>query len=229
MEPETLHDLTPAYALDALDEVDRPKYERHLARCARCRAELAELGDTTAMLAYAVESPVPAAALRARILETARAERSNVIPMRPRILAWTGVAAAVAACAAIGLGLWSLSLSRRLDRAESSAQRVMNVLAEPGTREIAVTGDHGRLFVAPSGEAALVVARLAPAPSGHTYEAWVLEDGKPRPAGTFDADGDARVVALERPIPNDTLVMVTLEPGDGGSSPRGSRVFSAQT
>lgn len=229
MEPETLHDLTPAYALDALDEGEQREYERHLAHCAPCRAELAELGDTAAMLAYAVESPAPPDALRARILEAAGAERSNVVPLRPRVLAWTGAAAAVAACAAIGLGLWSLSLSRRLDRNEASSQRVMNVLAEPGTREIALSGDHGRLFIAPSGEAALVVARLQPAPSGRTYEAWVLEDGRPRPAGTFDANDDPSLVALERAVPNDTLVMVTLERGDGGPVPRGARVFTART
>jgi anti-sigma factor RsiW len=36
-----LHDLTAAYALDALDPDEAREYEAHLARCERCRAERA--------------------------------------------------------------------------------------------------------------------------------------------------------------------------------------------
>jgi len=43
-----IHDLTAAYALDALgpDEVD--EYEAHLGQCEQCRAELAELNEPVA-------------------------------------------------------------------------------------------------------------------------------------------------------------------------------------
>ena len=43
METNTLHDLTAAYALDALDDEDARAYEEHLAHCERCRDELASL------------------------------------------------------------------------------------------------------------------------------------------------------------------------------------------
>ena len=45
MEADTLHDLTAAYALDALDPEDAREYEAHLARCERCRGELASLSE----------------------------------------------------------------------------------------------------------------------------------------------------------------------------------------
>jgi predicted anti-sigma-YlaC factor YlaD len=228
MEPNALHDLTPAYALDALDEIEQREYEAHLGQCARCQQELAELGETASMLAYGAEAPPPPAALRERILETARAERSNVAPLRSRLLPATGAIAAVAACVAIGLGLWSASLSRQLDRTRSANAQVLSVLAEPGTRKISLTGDKGTLYVAPSGQAALVVARLNHAPAQKTYEAWVVENGKPRPAGTFDGGDNPTLVGLTRTVPNDALVVVTLESGDGGTTPKGSRVFSAQ-
>jgi anti-sigma factor RsiW len=228
MEPNALHDLTPAYALDALGEAEQREYEEHLAQCARCQRELATLGETASMLAYGAEAPPPPEALRQRILETARAERSNVIPLRPRLLQATAAIAAVAASVAIGLGLWSASLSRQLDQARSANEQVLNVLAESGTRKVSLTGDNGTLYVAPSGQAALVVARLDRAPAQKTYEAWVVENGKPRPAGTFDGGDNPTLVALTRAVPNDALVVVTLEPGDGGATPRGSRVFSAQ-
>ena len=84
MADEPIHDLTAAYALDALDPHDEERYEEHLATCERCREELAELRDPVAMLAYGIESPTPPPELRTRILDAARAERSNVVPIRRR-------------------------------------------------------------------------------------------------------------------------------------------------
>src|SRR5207253_6326006 len=45
MGTQALHDLTAAYALDALDEPERREYEAHLARCEQCRDELASLSE----------------------------------------------------------------------------------------------------------------------------------------------------------------------------------------
>ena len=36
------HDLTAAYALDALDPEEVETYERHLSQCEECREQLAE-------------------------------------------------------------------------------------------------------------------------------------------------------------------------------------------
>jgi len=38
MEPEAIHELTAAYALDALDEREAQTYEAHLRDCERWRA-----------------------------------------------------------------------------------------------------------------------------------------------------------------------------------------------
>jgi len=84
MEANALHDLTAAYALDALDPEDARGYEAHLARCERCREELASLSETANALAYATEAPAPPPELRARILQEVRDERPNVAPLRPR-------------------------------------------------------------------------------------------------------------------------------------------------
>ena len=54
-----LHTLTGACALDAVSDVDRAEFERHLGECAACRQEVAELRATGAWLgaAAAVEPP----------------------------------------------------------------------------------------------------------------------------------------------------------------------------
>ena len=230
MEQLSVHDLTAAYALDALDPEETRTYEQHLATCADCRRELASLSRAAGALAYAVDSPPPPDALRGRILEAARAERGNVVPLRPR---WTFAAkavAAVAACAAIGFGVWAASLSRTLEHERSArdqTNRALAILADPNASRSPLTGSTtGSLVISQNGEAALVVTRLDRAPSGKTYEAWVIENGKPLRAGTFSGGGDMSVLRLDRAVPNGARVAVTLEEGRGGDQPAGPMVLS---
>ena len=216
MEADALHDLTAAYALDALDPEDAREYEAHLGRCERCREELASFSEAATALAYAGEAPAPPPELRARILQQARSERPNVVPLRPRWVAPLAAAAAVAACAAIGLGIWAASLSSKLDRrneALAGQKQVAAILAEPSARHIPIEG-RGTLVVTPMGDGALLLNRLGSAPSGRTYEAWVAEGGTPEPAGTFDGGGLV-LMHLDRLVPDGATVMVT-EEKDGG-------------
>ena len=226
MEQSEVHALTAAYALDALDEAEEREYEEHLRGCESCREELALFTDTAAALAYAAEAPAPPAALRDRILESARAERSVVVPFRPRrtlSYALGGVAAAAAA-AALALGLWSNSLSDRVDLLEEERA----VLADPDARSTELAGADGRLVVAGSGDAVLVVADLDAAPSGKDYEVWVIEDDRPRPAGVFEGDEGHDVVRLQERVPRGAVVAVTLERNGGVSAPTGDALFSAE-
>lgn len=219
METNTLHDLTAAYALDALDDEDARAYEEHLAHCERCRDELASFSETAGALAYAVDAPAPPPELRARILQQAARERSNVVPLRPRWVAPLAAAAAVAACAAIALGLWAVSLSGKLDSKNEALDRqtrVAEILASPGARKVSFA--RGSLVVEPSGRAALVVRNLREAAPGKTYEAWVADGGAPEAAGVFEG-GRAVAFPLERPVATGATVMVTEEKHGGVDAP----------
>jgi anti-sigma-K factor RskA len=219
MEADALHDLTAAYALNALDAEDARRYEAHLARCERCQSELADLSESAGALAYAADAPAPPPELRARILDVARAERPNVVPLRPRWVRPVIAAAAVAACAAIGFGLWAFSLSSKLDRREAqlaSQQRVAQILAQPGSRKISFS--RGTLVVGPDGKGALLLNKLAEPGPGRTYEAWVADGGAPQPAGLFSG-GTTVAVALERPVRAGATVLVTEEKTGGTEAP----------
>jgi anti-sigma-K factor RskA len=219
MAADALHDLTAAYALDALGSEDARAYEAHLSHCGRCREELAELSEAAGALAYATEAPAPPAELRARILQQAARERSNVVPLRPRWLRPVVAVAAVAACAAIGLGIWASSLSNKLDRRDAQLARqgqVAQIVAQPGSR--AISFQNGTLVVASNGTAALVLAKLPPAGAGRTYEAWVAAAGAPQPAGLFEG-GEGVAVPLDQPVPAGATVMVTKEPSGGRKTP----------
>src|SRR5256885_9982361 len=146
-----IHELTAAYALDALRPDEAEAYEAHLAQCEPCREELARLAEPAAALAWAAGPATPPLALRGRILEAAAAERANVVPLRrPWLVRATAAAAAVAACVAVGLGIWAGSLLDSVHKARVSRvadARAVEILAAPAARRMPVSGAHGTVAV----------------------------------------------------------------------------------
>lgn len=231
MGTDALHDLTAAYALDALDDTERRRYEEHLAHCEQCRDELGSLSEAATALAFGTAGAAPSPQLRSRILEQARTERANVVTLRPRWAIPAAVTAVAAVAAVIALAVWASSLSSKVDSLDAQRdqqQRVAAVLAAPGARTLPF-GASGRLVVTPAGEAALVFRHLAPAPRGMTYEAWVARNGRPKPAGTFHASGDLTAVVLGEPVPRGASVLVTQERSPGTAQPQHKPILSAST
>jgi len=166
------HDLTAAYALDALSPDEAEAYERHLSQCEECREQLAELNEGAAALAF------------------------GTVRWVARGLA---VAAAAVACIAVGLGV---SLS------QSSNTKVFT------------------LMINPNRTATLHVSGLAAAPSGKTFEAWVIPAGQlPRPAGLFHGGGST-TVHLRGTVPKNAVVALTKEPAGGSKEPTTKPFFS---
>jgi anti-sigma factor RsiW len=232
MEHDGIHGLTAAYALNALDDAEASDYEAHLGRCEACREELVSLQDAAAALAYVPETPVPPRALRSRILEEARRERAAVVPFRPR---WTfpalAGATAVAASVALGLGIWATTLSSSLSderAARAEQERALAILAQSDAERVPLEGAEGVLLVARTGDAALVVSNLRRAPKGKAYEAWVIQDGKPLPAGLFEGGTRRTVVPLDRPVSGDAVVAVTVEDDEGAEAPTSDPLFTAK-
>jgi anti-sigma-K factor RskA len=199
-----LHDLTAAYALDALDPDEAEAYERHLSQCEECREQLAELNGTATALAFATVAPAPPERLRASILDAAAAERANVVPLLRRrwVARGLGVAAAAAACIVVGLVV---------SQGKSTERQVFSVVVR-------------------NGRATLNASGLGAAPSGKTYEAWVIPAGgsSPRPAGLF-AGGATTTVHLRGTVPQHAVVALTVEPAGGSPKPTTSPFFSTRT
>jgi anti-sigma-K factor RskA len=200
-----LHDLTAAYALDALDGDEVEAYERHLSQCEECRAELAELNETAAALAFGAVAPAPPARLRAAILETAAAERSNVVPLLRRRWVARGLAVAAAAAACIVVGL-AVALTR------SSNPDVVSMSLSRGA----------------DGKATVHFTGLAAVSSGKTYELWVIPKNEaPQPAGLF-RDGTSMTIHLKGAVPRGAIVAVTIERAGGTDAPTSSPIVSAR-
>lgn len=227
MDAET-HELIAAYALDALDDpTEVARIEELLATSEEAREELRAFSEATEALAVAASGPSPSPALRGRILADARNEAQTVVPFerparRSRTTTVLAAAAGIAAAVALGLGLYALALSNDLDdtRAALSGERaVAAVLADPEAQTVDLAAGDGRLVVAPDGEAVLVAAGLAPAPSGKTYQVWIVDDTGATSAGLFPGSGGVDAVALEGPVDDGTVVAVTLETAGGAPQP----------
>ncbi len=206
---ETIHDLSAAYALDALEPEELDAFEEHLATCESCRQAVADFGSVAAELALAGTPASPPPELRDRILDAARAERPNVVPLRPRWQRPLVAVAAIAVCAALVLGLWNVSLHNQLSSSKNEA-----------LTRVPVTGASGSMVVSSNGSAALVLDSLDAAPPGKTYEAWVIRGSNaPVPAGLFRGGPGTTFVPIEGSVKRGSVVAVTVEPAGGSPQP----------
>jgi anti-sigma-K factor RskA len=234
MERAEIHELSAAYALDALDPAEREAFEEHMALCAECRETVAAFQEAAADLAYDADAPQPPPALRERILGEARRDGANLValPRRRWLLPAAAAAAVAAGVAALALSFWVADLSQELDDQRAVAhlsEEVVSVLADPETRRIALEGADGVLVVDDdSGRSWLVVRGLEAAPEASTYEAWVIENGEAVPAGLFGGGSVSTVVELTMPVAEGAVVAVTLERAGGVEQPTQEPLFVSE-
>jgi anti-sigma-K factor RskA len=225
MERAEIHELSAAYALDALEGKDLEAFEEHLARCAECRENVTTFQRVAAELAYDVDAPEPPAGLRDRILDRAAAERPKVValPRRRWALPVAATAAVAAGIAAVALAFWAADLSQQVDELQADqhqANEALIALIDPSASHYALDGANGVLVVDnETGEGKLVISGLASAPSDKTYEAWVIEGEQAAPAGLFSGGEDQTVVPLSVPVPEGAIVAVTVEQAGGVDQP----------
>ena len=75
-----IHALVGAYAVDALDDLERAAFERHLAECPACQQEVAGLQEAAGLLG-ALSTTAPPPSLRDRVL----ADITTVRPLPPAV------------------------------------------------------------------------------------------------------------------------------------------------
>jgi anti-sigma-K factor RskA len=229
------HELIAGYALDALDDADRARAKELLATSEEAREELRSLTEVAAAMATATAGPTPRPELRDRILVAARAEPQTVVSLdahrRSRAVPVLGAVAAIAACAALALGLWGVDAARDRDDARVALERAQAagaVLSDPDARTVDLEAGEGRLVVGDDGAAVLVLDEIEQAPDGKTYEVWVSDGGAPVPAGLFDGGGPRDVVPVEGMVDPGSVVLVTVEEAGGVDAPTSDPIVASQ-
>ncbi|HEX2295555.1 MAG TPA: anti-sigma factor, partial [Actinomycetota bacterium] len=64
------------------------------------------------------------------------------------------------------------------------------------------------------------------APADHTYQLWLIEDGRPESAGLFESSSGVVVLELSRDVTAYDAAAVTIEPAGGSSRPTGRPVVA---
>jgi anti-sigma-K factor RskA len=225
---DDVHLLTGAYVLNALDDVERRRFEQHLASCASCQDEVESLRVTVDDLAGAA-SEEPPLSLKASVLtEVGRTRQVSSVRGRSRSGATFGrLASAAAIVAALGLGGFALQQRSRAYTYKTAAE----IVRAPDARIIRLTGATGsaQLTYAPSvGSGVLVTEGLAAAPTGRTYQAWAIEDGTPRSLGTFTVAASRSGSVRVRSVPAaGAIVAVTEEPAGGSPQPTSTPLLAS--
>lgn len=240
MSNDDIHGLSGAYAVDAVDDVERARFEAHLTGCAECQAEVTSLRAAASELtSTTVTAPPPS--LRKSVLrdissvrplppeveaptettetpeptslELKRAERSRRAPMRQ----WLAGVAAAAVLATGGL-VWHPWSSDTNTVQLTATQQVLQ--ANDAQRFEKKVGDATATIVrSPSlKKAVIVTANLPAAPDGKVYELW-LQQGQTMVRAGLMPTGQANTVLLDGDAATAQAVGITVEPAGGSDTP----------
>lgn len=200
-----MHGLSGAYAVDALDDLERARVERHLDECPECQAEVASLREAASLLSDTT-SFEPPAALREAVL----ASIETVRPLAPVVADLTaradrrrrrfqGLVAAAAAVTLLGAGA---AVWQPWERDQSSVVALSatdEVLAAPDAERFEMKVGKQTVSLVRSAElnkAVLEAPDLPPAPNGHAYAVWLQHDDAMVLAGIVNADDDTSAILL---------------------------------
>ncbi|WP_290062855.1 anti-sigma factor [Amycolatopsis solani] len=222
------HILAGAYALDAVDDLERAAFTRHLGECAACADEVAEFRETAALLGRAAATG-PDESFRRRVLT----EISQTRQLPPRVTAgpaapprrspWRRRAligvVSVAAAAAVLAGGISIGLDQSVSGRPVPVAGGGAVISAPDATTVRAAVPGGGSISATASRQlgqVLVAARALPRlDAGHAYEVWLTGPGVPRSAGLVAPEGTVEA-ALSAGVDG---VAVTVEPATGSLQP----------
>ncbi|MGV9797811.1 anti-sigma factor [Mycobacterium sp. NPDC003449] len=219
-EPDLMEWATP-YALNAVSDGERADIERRIAVAPgevvdAFAAEVRAVRETMATLSE-VTAVEPPTALRGRILAAIGSPSSR--RNRWRTAAVGAAAAAVIVAAGFGAGVALRPTPPPPSVAEqvlgaTDVRSVSSAIPAGGTVTAVYSRDHNA--------AVLVFDNVAPPAIDTVYQMWLLDNGRPRSAGTLDA---AAVAPSTTDIVHDlgvaNTLALTVEPGTGSEQPTG--------
>lgn len=254
---ERLEELAALQALGAI-EAGSPEWTAWLEGAGpEEEALLAELRLAASALSVSAGSVAPKAGARERLLASLGPSRAPARPRTGGAVRWLALAAAVALLLVAGINEWNwrrqrvllvgrtAELLRQLQTTEEklSASRVekarqelyRQVLESDDVRVLLLGGKdpqpsaRARVFWSQrAGRGVVVAGNLAALPPDKQYELWVFENGKPVPAGVFDADSSGRVLFESADLSFVSAAQnfaVTIEPKGGLPAPTGPIVL----
>jgi anti-sigma-K factor RskA len=236
MNHKRFDEVKDAYVLGALPEQERRELEEYLAAHPERQAEIDELGNVASLLALSPPEQEPSPELRRSIMAVVEAQRP---PARTRswlagvkeLLSVRNLALGAAALLVIGLFSWNMLLQGQVQdlqgqvaSLQDSQQSRMVALAGTGAAQRA----EAEVLLLKDHKAVLMAEDMPRVPENKTYQIWVIEDDVPQPSGLFEADGDTVAAVVEKPLDEDDVIAITIEPNGGSQQPTTDPMLTAK-
>jgi anti-sigma-K factor RskA len=228
-----LHTFAGPYALGAISDTERRRFERHLTDCETCAQEVRGLRETAARLG-ASAAAAPPEELREKVLT--EVARTRQLPPyvarshRDRLRGAGWILSAACLLLAVVFATTSVRSQHRADRAEALNRRIEAVMSAPDAR--AVTGKArpagGGVVVASRslGQAVVVMSGLRTLPAARTYQLWLMGPGPPRSVGTMNPAGGRAPPVIADGLGDADQIGITVEPSGGSPRPTGAPIFA---
>jgi anti-sigma-K factor RskA len=232
-----IHTLAGAYALDALTEIERAGFARHVAECETCAVEVAELSETASRLSAAAWDPPPPRLREAVLREVAQTRQITASRHRSDkpsndVRTWRRRTAAAVAAGVVALGgmagVWVVQ-EQRVSEAQQAAQQLQDGQVRLG--QIVAAGDAqvktasvpggGTVTVAIShrlDDGVVLMDNLPAPPDGKVYQLWLIQGARPTSLMVM-ATGQRNGAAVVDSIGAADTIGVTIEPAGGSVLP----------
>jgi anti-sigma-K factor RskA len=238
---EVPHTLAGAYALDALTEPDRVRFERHLAGCEACRQEAGSLREAAGRLAAVPAAPPPPHVREQVLAEAARTRQQPPLTADVpagsgrRAIRWRAPRMAVAiagGCILVALVLGGLFIhtQRSLSVEQAHNRAMATILNAPDATIMsakAVKSGSATVVMSHRDHALVLTTAMLPAlPAGQRYQVWLMGPRRIRPAGMLPVPhrGMTAPVVVSGVAPGD-MVGLTVEPASGSTVPSSAPVL----
>ena len=238
MNHERFDELKDAYVLGALPEQERRELEEYLAAHPERQAEIDELGNVASLLALSPPEQEPPPELRRSVMDVVEAEAQRP-PARSRswlagvreLLSVRYLALGAAALLVIGLFSWNMLLQGQVQDLQG---QVASLQDSQESRMVALAGTgaaqraRAEVILLEDHKAVLMAEDMPSVPENKTYQIWVIEGDDPQPSGLFEPDGETVAAVVEKPLDEDDVIAITIEPDGGSQQPTTKPVLTAK-
>lgn len=229
---DEIQSLMAAYALGAVPDEEIPAIRAHILSCEECFAEAESYADTLAALSIAVgEAPLPAG-FADRVLEQATGGSTEVAPASKRRRSaaperrWSlGIVFAAAALTLLFVAT-GVALLDAVDDRDRYREVIASMVHDHDAIELTGPGGAEAIVSQTDGGAVLVAVDLGEAPPDRDYQLWLMKDGVPTAAETFDVENGIVIVESAHDLDGFDGAAVTVEPEGGSEQPTTQPVIS---
>lgn len=213
---EDLHTYAGLYALDAIDGEVLNEFEQHLSTCTSCQQEVREFRSTAGRLGSTM-AVAPPPALRDSVLTAignVRQEAPTIVTPIRRRPAWFAPFA-VAAALVLAFGVLRTVTNRPT---VITAESVINASDARSTVLTSPNGVQTKAYTsAKLNRVAITADGMEPAPTGKSYQLWLIGPNGADSAGIMDPPpgGKHAAVLLEGKLAGHQKMSITLEPAGG--------------